>query len=99
VSTIYLVPWFDIGRLLAQNERLLQSIAKFDYASYKEVTADDMLGIELGLNGEVRSGKIFHRDYLDGTGDRIIVNFISEDAAVISYIRLDQVLLETRIDY
>jgi calcium/calmodulin-dependent protein kinase (CaM kinase) II len=94
---------------LTRNDKLLQSIVKFDFASYKELTTDDLTGIEPGSHGETVSSKAFHRYYFDKVvGYRkepasvsIVtpcVRFLSGDVAVTSYIRLDQFIRDGKAD-
>jgi hypothetical protein len=90
----------QIKELLTRNEKLLQTIVKFDFASFKELTTDDLTGIEPGSTEQVVRSKAFHRYYFDDdVGHRKepvrvsmltpYVRFLSGDVAVTSYIRLD----------
>ena len=84
--------------LLHRNEELLRTIAKFDFPTYKSLVTDDLTGIEPGSKGQVQQQQAFHRYFLDKSTlvDISMVNpnvrFISEGAAVVSYIRLDRMM-------
>jgi hypothetical protein len=93
--------------LLARNTLLLESIVKFDFSTYQQLITDDLTGIEPESKGQVVSSKAFHRYYFDDKGHRndpisvsIIapcVRFLSNDAAVTSYVRIDQVLVDKKV--
>ena len=86
--------------LLQQNELLLQSMANSDFASYQKCVVNDMTGIDAGSKGLSAKRKEFHQYCFDTSGSQtdpvtvsIIspnIRFLSPDAAITSYTRIDQ---------
>jgi hypothetical protein len=88
--------------LLQQNELLLQSMANFDFACYQKCVADDMTGIDAGSKGQSTKREEFHQYCFDSSRhekDPVTVSivapnirFLSPDAAITSYTRIDQLI-------
>ena len=91
-------------KLLHRNQTLLQSIAEFDFATYQTLTSDDLTGIEPG-QGPIGRKKAFHRQFYDIVGsdkaavavsvESPTVRFLSNTSAIVSYVRKDQIVLES----
>jgi len=86
--------------LMALNQRLLESIASGDWATYAQLCAPDLTCLEPEALGQVVAGLDFHKFYFDlkkpgatpqntmcGTNVRIM-----GEAAVLAYLRLTQYL-------
>ena len=95
----------DEEMLLNLNQRLLEAIVGCDYQTYNELCKDDMSCIEPESNYQVVVGKDFHQFYFEAhvpTGTPVNVSmarphvrFLANGSvAVVSYIRLDQVIAE-----
>jgi hypothetical protein len=86
----------QIEKLLRCNEQLLQSIVKFDFSTYQSLVTDDLTGVEPGSKGRVQRRQAFHRDYMNNHSSVVnvsmltpCVRFLSDEAAIVTYIRLD----------
>ena len=85
------------------NRRLLQSIAEGDWKTYQELCDPTLTAFEAESPGELVEGLDFHRFYFDRGGIHGGHNLtictphvrLLGDVAVVSYVRLLQVLDET----
>jgi calcium/calmodulin-dependent protein kinase (CaM kinase) II len=95
----------DEELLLNLTQRLLEAIVRGNYETYNELCKDDMSCIEPESNRQVIVGKDFHQFYFDLYGPtqtpvnvsmvRPHVRFLANGSvAVVSYIRLNQVVAE-----
>jgi calcium/calmodulin-dependent protein kinase (CaM kinase) II len=84
--------------LLQLNQRLLDSIAAADWATYQELCDPTLTAFEPEAQGQLVQGLDFHRFYFDlgGVQGRHHTTMASPhvrmmgDAAVVSYVRLNQ---------
>lgn len=91
----------DSQHVLLCNERLLQSIVNFDYASYRAFVSENLTGIDSGNATQEVARKEFHLYHFRharhrGSETQVaiekpVVRFLTNDLAVISYIRVDHV--------
>ncbi|HET6882983.1 MAG TPA: DUF4440 domain-containing protein [Pirellulales bacterium] len=90
------------SELLALNQRLLESIFVADWQTYEELCDASLSAFEPEGRGQLIVGMPFHRFYFDlgaGTGPVHVtmaspdVRWLGDDAAVISYVRLVQKLV------
>ncbi len=88
-----------ISELLSLNQRLLDSIARADWAAYQELCHPDLTAFEPEAHGQLVEGMGFHRFYFDlGSDGRPVQNtmasprvrLLGPDAALIAYVRLTQ---------
>ena len=88
----------EVETLLRKNKELLTSISKFDYENYQTLVTNDLTGIEPGSKGQIQQQQAFHRYFLDTSTLVDIsmvaprVRFISDGAAVVTYIRSDKAI-------
>lgn len=101
---------FSNADVLAANQRLLNSIAAGDYQQYKELCADDMTCFEPESCGLLVPGLEFHKYYFDLgasnptkpavrnniTMSNPHIRWLGKDAVVLSYTRMDQVLVDMK---
>lgn len=95
----------DDQALIALTQNLLEAIVQGDYDTYDRLVADDLTCFEPEAPGTLVQGKAFHKYYFDL--DRRIKNSssmrnvtmscphvrrIGNDVAVVSYIRLNQIM-------
>ncbi|MEX0713248.1 MAG: DUF4440 domain-containing protein [Pirellulales bacterium] len=87
------------NELLALNQRLLDSIAQADWATYDALCDPSLTAFEPEARGQLVEGMAFHRFYFDlgrSAGPRQTtmasphVRLLGDDVAVISYVRLVQ---------
>jgi hypothetical protein len=87
------------AELLALNQRLLDSIARADWAAYQELCHPDLTCFEPEARGQLVEGLAFHKFYFDlGSDGRPCQNtmasprvrLLGNDAALITYVRLVQ---------
>ncbi len=87
------------AELLALNQRLLQSIAAADWATYAELCDPGITCFEAEAAGQLVEGMVFHKFYFDlGASDRPAnntmasphVRMLGSDAALVAYVRLVQ---------
>lgn len=96
---------FSNEDILAVNQKLLDSIASGNFEVYKELCADDLTCFEPESCGLVVQGLGFHKYYFDLGATRPKptmtnnitmsnphIRWLGNDAVVLSYTRLDQVL-------
>jgi hypothetical protein len=82
--------------ILMRNGLLLDAIVHFDHDGYRSLTHESLLGID--LQGKVLDGNDIPGYHLEGTHLMNVsmvspsVRFLSKWAAVVSYIRIDQVV-------
>jgi hypothetical protein len=82
--------------ILMRNGLLLNTIVHFDHDGYRSLTHESLLGID--LQGKVLDGNDIPGYHLEGTHLMNVsmvspsVRFLSKGAAVVSYIRIDQVV-------
>ncbi|KAL7469343.1 hypothetical protein ACHAXS_011101 [Conticribra weissflogii] len=97
---------FNDQEIITANQKLLNAIANADFATYKEICSPDLTAFEPESNGNLVHGLKFHKYYFDLFGKPAKpvnvtissphVRWIGNDgnAAVISYVRLDQVVVD-----
>lgn len=97
---------FNDQEIITANQKLLNAIANADFATYKEICSPDLTAFEPESNGNLVHGLKFHKYYFDLFGKPAKpvnvtissphVRWIGNDgnAAVISYVRLDQVVAD-----
>jgi calcium/calmodulin-dependent protein kinase (CaM kinase) II len=56
---------FTTSDVIESNQKLLDSIARCDYETYKELCADDITAFEPESNGMMITGLSFHKYYFD----------------------------------
>ena len=91
--------------LLDINQKLLDSIAAGDYATYDTLCTDDITCIEAESNNQVVAGKPFHKYYFDLPKDTtktvpVVVSMANphvrlladNTVGILSYVRLNQVI-------
>ena len=87
------------AELLALNQRLLDAIARADWAAYQELCHPDLTCFEPESRGQLVEGMAFHKFYFDlGSDGRPVQNtmasprvrMLGDDAALIVYVRLIQ---------
>jgi calcium/calmodulin-dependent protein kinase (CaM kinase) II len=87
-----------VEELLALNQRLLDSIAAADWATYEELCDPTLTAFEPEARGQLVEGLEFHRFYFDLGGVKGVhrttmcsprVRLLGE-AAVVTYVRLNQ---------
>ena len=87
------------AELLALNQRLLDAIARADWAAYQELCHSDLTCFEPESRGQLVEGMAFHKFYFDlGADGRPVhntmaspqVRMLGDDAALIAYVRLIQ---------
>jgi ketosteroid isomerase-like protein len=87
------------AELLQLNQRLLESIAAGDWATYESLCAPDMTCFEPETTGHLVEGMAFHKFYFDlgaSTGPRNVtmatphVRLLGDSAAIVAYSRLVQ---------
>ena len=97
-------PTHEIDQMLLDlNQALLESVVKGDWQSYASHCSDDLTCFEAETNGVLSQGLPFHQFYFDLATDpevsatpiqvsmaRPHIRWISSDAAVLSYTRLTQ---------
>lgn len=84
--------------LLALNQKLLESIANGDWATYQDLCAADLTALEPESRGLIVRGMPFHRFYFDlgGIRGRHVTTMVEPavrilgDVAVLAYVRLVQ---------
>jgi len=85
--------------LLAVNQRLLESIVNQDWGTYAELCDATLTCFEPESRGQVVEGLPFHQYYFDLPGSKnkrnvtmtgVHVRVMSDNAAVLSYVRLTQ---------
>ena len=84
--------------LLALNQRLLEAIAKADWAGYSELCDPSLTAFEPEARGQLVTGLAFHNFYFDlgpPSGPRLVTMTaphvrVIGDAAIVSYVRLNQ---------
>src|SRR5947208_14561840 len=84
--------------LLALNQRLLESIADGDWATYQELCDPSLTAVEPESHGQLVEGLEFHRFYFDlgGVRGRHHTTMVAPhvrllgDVAVVAYVRLVQ---------
>lgn len=94
--------------LLAINQAMLESVVQGDWATYASYCRDDLSCFEAETEGQLVEGLPFHRFYFDlpanqsnaptpavtVTMARPHLRWLSDDAAVLSYVRLTQKLVD-----
>jgi ketosteroid isomerase-like protein len=88
----------DVEELLQLSQRLLESIAAGDWATYQELCDPGLTAFEPEARGQLVEGLTFHRYYFDrggikGNPQTTMVApsvRIMEDVAVVAYVRLIQ---------
>ncbi len=93
-------------QLLERNQALLESVLRGDWATYASLCSADLTCFEAETNGLLSEGLPFHKFYFDLPSDpspcpapaqvsmaRPHIRWISPDAAVLSYTRLTQKLV------
>jgi hypothetical protein len=93
--------------ILALNQRMLESVVHGDWTSYASFCSPDLSCFEAETNGTLVEGLPFHRYYFElpanaskipspvqVTMGRPLVRWLSDDAAVISYTRLSQRIID-----
>lgn len=87
--------------LLALNQRLLDAIVQRNWQTYAELCHESLTAFEPESCGQLVSGLAFHRFYFDlpAAGRPVQVTMVSphvrvlsEDAAVVCYVRLTQTI-------
>jgi calcium/calmodulin-dependent protein kinase (CaM kinase) II len=84
--------------LLELNQRLLDSIARADWATYRDLCDPSLTAFEPEARGQLVEGLRFHQFYFEHGGARAAQNTtmcsprvrVLGDVAVVTYIRLDQ---------
>jgi ketosteroid isomerase-like protein len=87
-----------VDELLQLNQRLLDSIAKADWATYEELCDPSLTAFEPEARGQLVEGLEFHRFYFHLGGAKGSHNTtmcsprvrVIGDAAIITYVRLNQ---------
>jgi calcium/calmodulin-dependent protein kinase (CaM kinase) II len=88
----------ELAELLQLNQRLLECIARADWATYQELCDPSLTAFEPEALGQLVEGLEFHRFYFDLGGVKGHQNTtmcsprvrLMGDVAVISYVRLNQ---------
>ncbi len=99
--------------VINMNQKLLNSIASGDYKTYSDLCAEDFTCVEPESSGMLIKGLDFHKYYFDlastSSQDKTFSGFhqihmsnphvriLGDTAAVITYVRVDQVLNTTSI--
>lgn len=91
--------------VLAATRRLLDAIAAADWQTYRELVADDITCFEPEAQGQLVAGLPFHKFYFDLAARKPaaavaatttlaspVVRMLSDDVAVVCYVRLVQKL-------
>jgi hypothetical protein len=91
--------------LLALSQKLLDAVASGDWKTYRTLVADDLTCFEPEARGQLVEGLAFHEYYFTlpstpgqaprpvrNTMASPVVRFLSDDVALVAYVRLTQVL-------
>ena len=93
--------------VIAENQKLLNAIASGNYQEYQGLVSSDITSIEPETSGNVVQGLDFHKYYFDLGGQspkpqlvnnvtmsRPHVRWLGDNAAVLTYVRVDQTLAD-----
>jgi len=94
-------------QLLDLNQALLDSVVRGEWSTYADMCSEDLTCFEAETNGVLSEGLPFHRFYFDVPADpsaaatpvqvtmaRPHIRWIGSDAAVLSYTRLTQKVVD-----